>query len=54
MKHQQKVQISPTAKSAHYLTERMVLEDDPCRAQHACDENEYTQPAHRIVSEQGR
>ena len=52
MKYQQGTNQS-YGKSAHYLTERMVLQDNPCRAQYACYENEYTQPAHRIVSEQG-
>ena len=51
MKYQQGTNQS-YGKSAHYLTERMVLQDNPCRAQYACYENEYTQPAHRIVSEQ--
>lgn len=52
MKYQQGTNQS-YGKSAHYLTERMVLQDNPCRAQYTCYENEYTQPAHRIVSEQG-
>ena len=52
MKYQQGTNQS-YGKSAHYLTERMVLQDNPCRAQYACYENEYTQPAHRVVSEQG-
>ena len=31
-------------ETAHYLAQRMVLEDDPRRTQHACDEDEYAQP----------
>ena len=52
MQHQQGAN-QPYGETAHYLAQRMVLEDDPRRTQHACDEDEYAQPTHRIVSEQG-
>ena len=31
----------------------MVLQNDSCRTQYACNENEYAQPAYRVISEQG-
>ena len=52
LQHQQGAN-QPYGETAHYLAQRMVLEDDPRRTQHACDEDEYAQPTHRIVSEQG-
>lgn len=36
-----KEQINPTAKPTHYLAKRMVLQDNSCRTQYACNKNEY-------------